>query len=358
MPTNALLKRATETLKRRLGRSPDVDVMLSLVEHGFLESWETDQKSGEWLARKYRQAEDYLGASPIKKPVARPRAETPHETARIRAQLVADGLARDSRVQGFRSWYLRGGLVPFDGVEAWIRDRAQQDAEARQRARELPGGDTLPDLETGPEYIAFRVPGDRWVHRFPVVPHGALDRLRADAETLSRYTGWPPAAVVTFILAGEPYAVPPIVVSGRRTAFGSVLTGRVTLDVDVAVPPAEVARVYRQARADLVKRWPVESRRTRQRGHRWDELIAFVAAREGQPIQALFSEWNKTQPEEMRYSQRSNFSRDIAKARADAGWVEFSPEPDEQQLIKRARARASALARSKAPVKSPQVAGE
>jgi len=95
------------------------------------------------------------------------------------------------------------------------------------------------------------------VRTLPVVPGGKLDRLRLLAERLARRYRWEPAAAVNAILAAIMPIVPTLTTDVEWREDIPALT-RITLRVDPAKTPAEVAEAYRRIRKQIVKAFPRE----------------------------------------------------------------------------------------------------
>ena len=240
--------------------------------------------------------------------------------------LLAREAEKGEGVTTFRRKVLKGRLVKFENIGAWIERRGKKDG-LRTRWLEVPLPDRAeynagrisitPPIQIGNDYevegslrarfLKYAAPGSN-VQNSIAVTHGkTLDHLRAVSEHLSRRFGWQEGQATTFVLTGR---VPLLdicrVVTRIRSPMGA--TSRVELIVDPGLSPKQVADVYQGARRDLV------GPRHRELSEKHIVLAQFAAERqEGETLAQSMKRWNQTYPD-WRYKVDTNFGRDILNA--------------------------------------------
>jgi hypothetical protein len=240
----------------------------------------------------------YLAVEPRFRTPAKSRAIPPDLRATALAVLVAKRAERLDYVQSFRREVLRGRLLKADRVRAWIERCAERDK-----------ADTK---ESGPasEMLRYFSEGDEWVERIRL--DGKLGRLKHLAQKLQeKFPFWPEVWAVQFVLTGE--APPPI--NGRvkihRIADLPAL-GYIEIRVSPRVFPSDLARYYREARAELIG----EGRRVREVSegvgeHRLRLGIFADAYNDGRSSwQDVREAWNNEHPEEEAEHDHKRFVRD------------------------------------------------
>lgn len=205
---------------------------------------------------------------------------------RLQSRDVAFRAGLEEEVEKFRKDVLGGVLVPPSGVEGWVQKRwegkpvrwveiALERGVLSDAARAMPilteirdwfaavddkartppprphrvgnsRADILyfgnPNIEPGP-----RIASDRGVSlAIGTAPGTVLDWLRRLSNRLAKKYGWEPSQASAFVLTGS---VP--LLSTATHSFDRS-TGRISLTVDAALTPPEVATLYRRARRDLL----------------------------------------------------------------------------------------------------------
>jgi hypothetical protein len=222
------------------------------------------------------------------------------------ARVIADQAAQDEEVRSFRHDILadqllaggiyRGAVYPDEWIERqWQQEMATLDATGTQ-------GDPLPLL------IFARWPPDgRGVGRLRVVPGGVLDRLRQVAERLATMYRWEPAIAAIFVLAPILPVVKTLTVQVDARQDIPALT-RVIMTIDPASTPTEVADAYRQARRQVVAKFPREM----DERHLW--LAVFASGRSpGESYGDQMAVWNDRYPQ-WAYGDVQKFGRDHRRA--------------------------------------------
>jgi hypothetical protein len=248
-----------------------------------------------------------------------------------RVDAVSVLLAGDAReqkgVQAFRNDALANGLLSLEEVEGWILHQAERDGPHTRWLRvPIPEGhkvsvargylvptpaisvsDNHPAEWASPQYLAYGVPTDRWLRRIPVARDGVLGRLHVLSRSLAHRYGWQESQAALFVLTD---IVP--LVSHLRTGFSLKAPfralSRVTLTIDPALSPREVADAYGKVRHQIL------GSRFRHLNEEHTQLALFIAERpEGETWKQRLEAWNEAHPESS-YTTESNFARDCIQA--------------------------------------------
>jgi hypothetical protein len=212
------------------------------------------------------------------------------------SDLLAEDALQNGAVQDFRESVLGGGLLDWAEVEAWVKHQATEDGKPTPGPR---GG-----------FLEYGLPDDNWCRRQPVAEQGVLGSLRALAARLAGLYRWQPAQATLFVLTDMiPFVSPLWAEMDWHLPFEAM--SRITLTVDPALSPREVADAYRKIRARFL-------------GPRYRALsekhvaLALFAARKPAGVtwrEAMLS-WNKANKADKKrvYSQETNFARDCTQA--------------------------------------------
>jgi predicted DNA-binding transcriptional regulator AlpA len=149
----------------------------------------------------------------MKKVSHRRKSHSPKASIREHARALSLGTAKEANkdgiVKNFRSKILRGRLLSWHQVQAWVEDQA---------ARDRKGLD--PDQPPADDQNFLYYAGPDRIEKF-LRPHtdGVLSRLRCVSESLSRRYGWQPHQATLFILTGKAPLMPLIdhSIGGTRT---------------------------------------------------------------------------------------------------------------------------------------------
>lgn len=247
------------------------------------------------------------------------------------SRLLAVEAANDKGVLTFRSDVLGGSLLSRHQVDGWIKRQAEEDGPASLWLTvPVPTGTkvrsfttfatTEPPLTISEEtpailiqrqylsYISLLVGVDEDPTReMPTAEEGVLEQLRQLSEALARHYGWDAALATNFVLTGEAPLVPSVEI--RRSYPSNFTTlARISLTVDPALSPREVADHYRRVRAEIV------GARHRDQSEKHMRLATFTAARPtGESLRKRMAAWNKQYPR-WKYPRESNFGRDCKQA--------------------------------------------
>jgi hypothetical protein len=248
------------------------------------------------------------------------------------SRLLAAEAARDEEVRSFREEVLGGSLMKPQDVDRWIERQAKEDGPpSRWLTVPLPTGyevrssttfaTTEPPLTISEEtpailvqkrylsYVSSRVDELEEDPRrdVPTAEGGVLDRLRQLSEGLARFYRWDEAAATNFVLTGETPLMPSIETRSRvPSTYGTL--ARISLTIDPALSPREVADHYRRWRARIV------TGRHRELSDKHMCLANFAAGRPvGETLRERMAVWNKEYPN-WKYKTETNFGRDCTQA--------------------------------------------
>lgn len=244
--------------------------------------------------------------------------------------LLADKAANDEEVLSFRSDVLGGSLLSRLQVDRWIKRQAEDDGPASlwltvpvpkgyEVKSSTRAATTEPPLTISEEtpailiqrqylsYVSCLVPIEEDpTCEVPTAEGGVLGRLRQLSEALARHYGWDAALATNFVLTGEAPLVPSVEI--RRSYPSNFRTlARISLTVDPALSPREVADHYRRVRAEIV------GGRHRELTEKHMRLATFAAARTGESLHKRMGAWNRKYPR-WKYKAVSNFGRDCNQA--------------------------------------------
>jgi hypothetical protein len=259
-------------------------------------------------------------------------AEAAPVRSRAISALVANLASEDSGVIAFRSDVLQNHLILRKHVADWVRNQGRADGPQtiflmvpippdgtlklrREKGKNLAIVPTKPlcisnrnpATGTWTEELEFRGVGEK-THLRPVTMNGVLDRLRVLSEKLAADYGWRRSDATTFILTGKVPRIPAFIARYERRDL--VVLNRLTLSVDLALSPKELARYYRNMR----RRYYLG------RGHhsineRHSALATFINSRPDQETrQSSMQAWN-AKYQKWKYEHVPNFVRDVLKAR-------------------------------------------
>lgn len=282
-------------------------------------------------AKVQQMREAFAGSSPRdSKPLLLTKDRGGEATpARVRAisELVAAQAAQDESVIQFRDHVLRSHLLKLDHIEAWIRRHAEADGlPTRFLTVALPPGCELtlsdsgiipksklviseqcPGVKWEARSLEYALPSDKDARSIPVARDGVLNRLRIISERLESRFGWQPAQATLFILTG----LTPLVSTFRFecSTKDTPALARITLTIDPALSPREVAQKYREIRKRFV------GTRHRSMSDKHSTLVLFMNARpEGETYAQSMAAWNR-QYRKWKYAHATNFGRDAQVAR-------------------------------------------
>ncbi len=266
--------------------------------------------------------------------LARPRRRSEGATRPTREEvisgLLADGAANDEGVLTFRGDVLGGSLLSRHQVDGWIKRQADEDGPASlwltvpvpkgyEVKSSIRAATTEPPLTISEKtpailiqrqylsYITSLVGIDEDPTReVPTAEGGVLERLRQLSEALARHYGWDEALATNFVLTGEVPLVPSVKIRGSVPSTFRTLA-RISLIVDPALSPREVADHYRRFRRQIV------GGGHRNQSEKHMRLATFTAARAGENWRKQMVAWNRKHPE-WRYKTETNFGRDGKRA--------------------------------------------
>ena len=230
------------------------------------------------------------------------------------SQFLAGQAAADDEIRRFRREALDDHLLATEQVSEWIS--AHQDDPTAWIEVPLPAESSYTISKGGiivnPSFTIGTVRSGRihrrlleyvhpdgWVRRVPTGPGTLLERLRRLSEDLNARYGWQLAQATNFVLTG---ATPLL----RAIKTETTRAGRLVLDVDPGVSPAQLIAAYRKLRRDLFG-----GRRARALTENQQRIAAFLSTR---PVAESWADrrraWNRAHPREVYPSNRAqNFKR-------------------------------------------------
>jgi hypothetical protein len=306
-------------IDRRLPHSMnDADWGL-LVDEGYLdelrsidEPAETLANAAQHLMRVWRHHEEstepHQRRAPVTAPDPDPQAAgdvpLPREVAL--AKVMAIRAAQEDGVRSFRHEILADRLLAagmYRGAvyaDEWIEQQWQQEmATLDSHDTE---GDPLPIL-----VFAHWPPDGKGVSKLRVAPGGVLDRLRQVAEHLATTYHWELAVAAVFVLVPIVPVIKTLTVQVNPRQDIPALT-RVTMTIDPALTPTEVADAYRKVRRQVVAKFP------REIDEQFLWLAVFVTGRPaGETYSDQMAVWNEWFPQ-WAYGDVQKFGRDYRRA--------------------------------------------
>ena len=301
-----------KALWRKLRREPVATIWEQLVEDGLVQDVIDDFAPTALadLVDEYRRFERYEARKRAR------AAEGRGEASRVQLQrglqfapleeLIAVEATREEGVVRFRQQVLGGRLLESDPetLEAgWFLEHVRG-------SRRLSGWLHAPNYAThGGEGVRPSLPETEaalagYVAGTPQLSaHGRkdneLDFLLCLTECLMAWYGWPLAGEVErFVLCGETPHLLFMIASRREGERFAGRSGRITLEVNQAVSPAELSRFYKDLRKWLAanKRTP---RRFRASGALATALALHVArSNDGRRWQEIMAAWNRQHPKD------------------------------------------------------------
>jgi hypothetical protein len=314
---------------------------------------ETGREDIHWLANEIRKAQTAFGFREpgVGAPPVFPEDETlateeySPDTSRLRERAVALLLAReaskDPKVVAFRHEFLSGGTLPYGEVESWLNRQAAQDGRPREwlevPVAPDPEGPIITSIENedlakrfgsrihwrlayegevpsrlAMRYIEYSNPNDPWRRIQPIAPGGVLERLWKLVRHLRfTYRPWSEGQATMFVLAG---LTPQIKGVEKQVQFIPDIQActRITLTIDPAVTPPELAEIYAKVRAD------VTTTRVRSLSDKHLRLAILCAQASDQDTwDQKMARWNETYPETeysgYSYQDRRAFHRDAVQ---------------------------------------------
>lgn len=327
-------------LAAALGRSDLPDALWNqLVRDGFVPDVLSGDERFEPLVQRARE---YLNLMRAGGPEidSEPRELTPPKQSLLSKRmhavstLLANEAAEYDPVVNFRREVLGDKLLKADEVEDWIHSQYSSQPGITYWASEVPlpvGTNILKHsgngyLFTDPPLLvneksptigkievrdlSYRSHVDSSTKGVSIYSGGPLGRLWRLCEKLQQIFGWNQTQCTSFVLTGEPPLIPPAWLKPDfRTPYE--VTSRITLEIDPAVSPKEVAQFYRNARSEVV------SNRYRSQSQKHLQLAVFSVSRsESEPWADQLAAWNEKYPDWAYTSDRvKNFSRDCQQAR-------------------------------------------
>ena len=243
------------------------------------------------------------------------------------SRLLALEAERNPEVMSFRARHLEGGLLGWEQVEEWIKERAQTDGGHSQYVEMvLPAGATLKPTLSGlvaessallrdlqieggvkAQTLKYGLPGEKWVKVAPVRAGGVLDELRKLADRLADSYSWTKDQATVFVLTKvTPYMVGIRVETEIQTEHPAA--SKIRLEIDPVVAPQEVLKAYSELRQQVLK----GTYRPLREKHL--KLAVFAAERRPPAKWAqVMRAWNDEHPE-YEYEKETVFARDCTAA--------------------------------------------
>lgn len=352
MRHKVIYQRAREAVEKGLGRSLPEPWWQFLVDQGDAEEVERHLDGDTWIdadcieaaVRKVRAAQQAARATESSAGQAGQYVTeaTPVPKGDVRAMrrlalsvLCAREAGDRDDVRWFRATHLSTGLLAWKGVDDWITRRAQEEGLPRRYVRlPLPHGVEVrlspdgrivfeppldpegipPDIGVNVEFrmLAYGTPDCSWVKRVPVACPGVLAGLRQTSVSLAADYRWSEDQAVVFLLTGITPLVSDLSITKRINVLRPASV-RVTLTIDPALSPTDVARAYARVRRSMyVRRFRAQSTK-----HLALAMFAAEERAEGRSWEEVRNRWNQEQASEYKcgyYAHTRNFVRDCIKA--------------------------------------------
>jgi hypothetical protein len=180
---------------------------------------------------------------------------------------VAEQARGDPRVKAYRQTFLEGKLLSIEQVEPWIQRQNEQHPYRHAVIVRLPAG-TTPNLDltlTPPlktvthfenlervrfiEYVRF---GRSGVQRLPAPRDGPIGALYDLANSLAGTYRWQKAQASGFVLTDLTPDIEDRAVFFEDHELG--VLARIHMVVDPAYTPSEIAQIYKQQRAQVLRK--------------------------------------------------------------------------------------------------------
>lgn len=244
----------------------------------------------------------------------------------VLSDLIAIEAREEADVVRFRETYLPQGSMSLEESVTWVRERASEQGTHTKWIRlPLPEGTTIATKEGGIELqpaltVEALAPPfglstelleyagtNGWVQRVAVKFDSALGYLKNLSASLSKKYGWQEHQAATFVLTDLIPEISQIRLTTRANLVAPVLA-RIDMSIDPSLTPAQVSRVYAEARRDVV------GTRYRNLSQKHLKLALFAGQRpQNESWSASMRRWNEQNPT-YKYSKVSNFARDCRQA--------------------------------------------
>ena len=221
-------------------------------------------------------------------------------------------------VKRYRRDRLPGGVLDFESVGAWVAGAQEHEPVVPYIEVALPPGakppttplvvDSAAAVRYAVHLLAYATPGAEAVQHVPTGA-GALEELRVLSESLAGDYRWQVAQAAVFVLTGMVPTVSRLTAT-RHLRSGPAAFARITLTIDPATTPREVAAVYAKHRHALL------GSRYRPLSEKHLALLAFGAEERanGTKWKAIFAKWNGERPD-WSYTSSHLLARDYRVAR-------------------------------------------
>lgn len=269
----------------------------NLVTEEYVKEVTDGNEDVSFLLQRYRTLEKFAldherDHQPDQPPTSYEHDIPPDRRQGLISHILANEAAGEPRVREYRRKYLPTELLSRSGISAWINDLQEG----------IHAGDEV--------LLLYYVDAENKIKSEQVKSHAAYELVKL-GEYLKRYT-WQPELAATFVLTGE---IPYIPIVNTRIAIASTLLpsrlgysrSTVTLNIDLATPPAKVAEVYRQLRSEY------RPGRNRPLSESVVQLVEFVLLQPEGKWSDKMTRWNFAHPKK-RYDSPTQFGRDYNRA--------------------------------------------
>ena len=299
---------ARRDLESEIGRPVHDGVWSIMAHYGDADEYERGVIDLPDLVANHRL---FSGLGPSARRVPRERELPPDEHLIARTAILAERAGKLREVRDFRDRWLATGLVEPSQIEEWIHEHVPEHPAVRGTFLLDADGkpiDGAARQSTAVDRVSYRVPSDGWEHAAVTGTDGALRELKTLSENLGQWSGWQPSVAATFVLTGVPPRLPLARVTVSRNGGPLGIQLRIVLDADPGASPADVAKLFRRARADL------KVRRRRPSKRPMSQVLEFVHSRPDLSWFDRLVAWNAEFPT-LKYSQVTNLQRDYQRAR-------------------------------------------
>jgi hypothetical protein len=339
-----VIRHDNESIRRQLADAFGIELTdrqwHELVDGQYLqEVIDGETTVAELVAHIRKMRRTWGSTEPVERPAAgmlEPRSvpdggKEPVTRQTVMSYLIALEAAKDDEVHGFRSRVLGGHLLTPAQVGPWVEQHWHAEGSPTLWLTDMPlrledpehyvmgrGNHPLLTRIFGPganpplqlHLLRYHREGESVEQAVATAEGSILEQLRVLSVRLSAQYSWSEGQATAFVLTGHAPWISAAQASIAPRAI-SALT-RITLQLDPALTPHEVAEEYRRARRYVV---PGRYRELSPK-HLW--LALFAALRQpGTTWAQLMSEWNRTMQEAhptWTYEQATNFGRDCGKA--------------------------------------------
>jgi len=230
--------------------------------------------------------------------------------------LLAREASKSEVVRSFRRDVLEGQLIRFEQIGQWVQRQANTDGvptrwltvplppKSKMKGNIMTITPPIRRVEEGVvavRSLKYATPDFDAAINKPVTKDGVLDRLRLASEYCTRLYGWQGAQATIFILTGR---VPHVLLCRANTQLKTIqATARITLEIDPALAPKEVADIYQKYRSRI-------QGRRRELSEKHITLAQFFAeSPDGESLKAGMKRWNRKY-RKWKYTGVTNFGRD------------------------------------------------